>query len=798
MIVKSRQTLTVRDFSIRYYPMMCMNQDRRNWFTPNTFLGVMILFFGLSVFQVQPLQADEKNGAEIYAAMCASCHGNAGEGNPDIFADPLAGDLSIGELTKYIVESMPEEDPSECVGEDAAAVAQHVFDSFYSAEAQRHLNDARIELSRLTVRQYRESVADLVGSFGKQLWIPKERGLNADYFAARGWTESLRLSKQVDPTIDFGDGVPHFDPTGEYKELEKKKKDNKMNEGFSVIWAGGVVPPETGEYQILVQSKNGFRIWVNDRENALIDRRVRSDEVVDHSAKIYLLGGRLYNLKLEMFSYPDPPAKIRLLWKPPGKPLAVIPASALVPDGFSEVAVVSTQFPADDASFGYERGVGVSSQWDAATTDAAIDVANWISSRIWKLAKTKETQKNASKKVEQFCKKFVERAFVAKLSEEDLYLYVGQHFEKELSIEDQVKRVILMTLKSPRFLFPAIEKRTKSHETARRMALSLWDSLPDKRLYDLADKGKLANEKIKMGELYRMVNDPRSKQKLNSFFRYWLKTDKATDATKDKQAFPDFDDSLVSDLQDSLFLYLDDVVWSEKSDFRELFLADYLVVNDRLAKFYDLELKNDEGFEKVKVDPKKRAGILTHPYLMTGLAYHKDSSPIHRGVFVAKSLLGRRLRQPPDNVEPLTEAFDPKMTTRQRVEHQTKETTCMNCHSVINPLGFSLENYDAVGRFRTEDRKKQVDVSSTYNTPDGHKVELNGARDLANFLASNETAQKSFIKQLFNHYAKQSIDAYGPDQLDQLHKRFVQSNFNVKELLIQISLVTINHDLKEK
>jgi hypothetical protein len=153
---------------------------------------------------------------------------------------------------------------------------------------------------------------------------------------------------------------------------------------------------------------------------------------------------------------------------------------------------------------------------------------------------------------------------------------------------------------------------------------------------------------------------------------------------------------------------------------------------------------------------------------MSGLAYHKDSSPIHRGVFIAKQLLGRRLRQPPSDVKPLTEEFNPKMTTRERVEHQTKETACMNCHTVINPLGFSLENFDAVGRFRVEEKKKPIDVSTVYKTPDGEKVELNGARDLAIFLANNETAQRSFVQQLFHHYAKQSIDTN--DNMPELSK----------------------------
>ena len=311
-------------------------------------LGVLGLCSG-SLLAVQDV------GQQVYATKCATCHGPAGQGNPDHFADPLQGDLSLKELTKLIVETMPEEDPDECVGEEAASVARHVFENYYSQSAQKKLNAARIELSRLTVRQYRQSVAELVGSFGRDLVVPNERGIEGQYFAARGKTSDRRLSKQIDGTIDFGEGVPHFDPTGKYKSLniKKKKGENKMNDGFSAHWDGGLLPSESGNYQIVVQSMNGFRLWINDTDNALIDRRVRSDEVVDHTASIYLLGGRIYTLKLEMFSYPDPPARIRLLWKPPGKPLDVIPNSALVRKGSSEVAVVATDFPADDASFGY-------------------------------------------------------------------------------------------------------------------------------------------------------------------------------------------------------------------------------------------------------------------------------------------------------------------------------------------------------------------------------------------------------------------------------------------------------------
>ena len=117
----------------------------------------------------------------------------------------------------------------------------------------------------------------------------------------------------------------------------------------------------------------------------------------------------------------------------------------------------------------------------------------------------------------------------------------------------------------------------------------------------------------------------------------------------------------------------------------------------------------------------------------------------------------------------------------------------MSCHQIINPLGFSLENYDAVGRFRTHEKSKPIDVKAIYQTPEGDDVEFSGARDLAVFLASSERVQKSFIRQLFNYYTKQSIDAVEKNQIDELHRKFKESSFNIEKLLVEISLVPMNY-----
>jgi hypothetical protein len=283
-----------------------------------------------------------------------------------------------------------------------------------------------------------------------------------------------------------------------------------------------------------------------------------------------------------------------------------------------------------------------------------------------------------------------------------------------------------------------------------------------------------------------MLGDPRGRSKLREFLLTWLKAEQPHDLNKDAKKFPGFDAAVVSDLRTSLELFLDDVVWSESSDFRQLLLSEQTFLNGRLAKFYGVDLPRDAGFQKVKLDAGKRAGVVTHPYLMASFAHGDESSPIHRGVFVARGLLGVSLKAPPEAVAPLAADLHPKLTTRERVTLQTKPTGCMSCHGVINPLGFALENFDAVGRFRGKEKEKDVDVSGWYQTREGKTVKVSGARELAAFLADSPEAQSAFVEQLFHHLVRQPVRAYGEGTLERLRRSFAANKFNVRKLAVEV------------
>jgi hypothetical protein len=196
------------------------------------------------------------------------------------------------------------------------------------------------------------------------------------------------------------------------------------------------------------------------------------------------------------------------------------------------------------------------------------------------------------------------------------------------------------------------------------------------------------------------------------------------------------------------------------------------------------------GFVKVKFAAEQRSGVLTHPYVLTTLAYSKNTSPIHRGVFLTRNIVGRVLRPPPQAVSFDEKKFDPTLTMREKVTELTHSTSCMGCHSVINPLGFSLEHFDAVGRFRTTDNHKAVDATTEFRADDGRTVRLSGPRDVARLAAESPEAHRAFVRQLFQHAVKQPPEAYGVDVLERLRESFEDADFDVKKLMVEIAEVS--------
>lgn len=720
---------------------------------------------------------DSLTGEQIYQQQCAKCHGAAGEGVLDQYAKPLIGDRPLDDLTKLIVETMPEDNPEACVGQNAEKVAAYVYDTFYSKAAQAKRGGPRVELARLTVGQYRNAIADLIAGFAEPGRWDDQRGLNGEYFNSKHFQGDKRVLERRDAVVDFA-----FGEAGPVPEKIDPKE-------FTIRWQGSLLAPDSGEYEFTLKTENGARLWLNDSQQPLIDAWVKSGSDVEYRQTIHLLGGRAYPLRLELHKSKDgkeTAASMSLIWKRPRRVAEVVPERYLSPNRFPETLVVQTPFPPDDRSAGYERGSSVSKAWDQATTYGAIETAGYIAEHLKKLSGCEPDASDREARLREFCQRLAERAFRRPLTDEQKAFFVDRHLTGAADLDAAVKRVMLLVLKSPRFLYREVPSAGDAYDVAARISFGLWDSLPDAPLREAAGAGQLQTREQVAAQVERMLSDVRTRSKLAGFFQQWLKLDQMDELAKDHELFPQFDAAVAADLRTSLDLFLDDVVWSESSDFRQLLLADYIYLNGRLAPLYGIDRPANAPFEKVSFDPAQRAGVLSHPMVLARFAYTANSSPIHRGVFIVRSLLGRQLRPPPEASAPLAPELHPDMTTRERTALQTSPAACQSCHTMINPLGFSLEKYDALGRYRTEEKGQPIDDGGFYQPLSGTKIEFHGARELATFLAGSEETQAAFVQQLFHYFVKQPVRAYGLDRPEELRRLFAAGAFNIRRLLVEI------------
>jgi hypothetical protein len=740
--------------------------------------------------------AADHPGLAIYKEHCGRCHGETGGGTTDV-PEPLVGDRSVNQLAAYIDETMPEDDPSKVTGEAARQVADYMHGAFYSAVARDRNRPARVELSRLTVRQYQNTVADLIASFrGRGPSVDDRRGLKGEYFLGRDFDRGKSLVyEQIDPQVNFHFGVEGPDP--------ERFQPNR----FAIRWTGSIAPAETGLYEFVVRTEHSAKLAVNTAwyEPPLIDAYVKSGNETEYRASIFLLGGRAYPLRLEFSKAnqgvdntkyePLTNASIELLWKPPHGPHEPVPARCLMPHDAPSVFVVQTPFPPDDKSIGYERGTTISQDWYAATTAAAVETADYVLEHAEHLAGVKRDAADRADKLRRFATRFAERAFRRPLSPDLEALVIDRPFADAPDLDAALKRSLLLTLGSPRFLYreaDAAAGTTDPFDTAARLSFGLWDSIPDEPLWDVATRNQLTTPDQVRKQAERMVQDRRTRAKVRDFLFGWLRVDLGPELTKDAKEFPAFSPEVVADLRTSLELFLDDVVW-RSGDFRRLFTDDEVYVNGRLSPLYGASLPLDEPFRRVRLDDGRRSGLLSHPYMMSVLSYASATSPIHRGVFLARSILGNTLKPPQEAIAPLAPDQHPDLTTRERVALQTKAVACQTCHTMINPLGFALEEFDAVGRYRVNEVRggvaKPVDPSGSYLPREGPAAGFRGAKELATYVATSRDAQESFVQSLFHSLVKQPARAWGPDTLEKLRQSFVAGGFSVPGLLVDIMVV---------
>ena len=301
----------------------------------------------------------------------------------------------------------------------------------------------------------------------------------------------------------------------------------------------------------------------------------------------------------------------------------------------------------------------------------------------------------------------------------------------EVGIQFALERVLV----SPDFLFrieqdpadaqPGAMYAISDIELASRMSFFLWSSPPDDELLNQAERGALREPGMLEQQVQRMMADPRADAFIKNFVGQWLYLRNLEDFYPDPAAFPEFDENLRTALQRETELFIDDQIRSDAS-LLDLLRADYTFVNERLARHYGIPGVYGSRYRKVTVDGNQRGGLLGHGGLMMVTSYPNRTSPVLRGKFVLENLLGGPPPEPPPNVPALETSSDGKiLTMREAMVMHRENPACRVCHAAMDPIGFSLENYDVVGKWRREFAGQPIDASgllpdgNTFDGPDG-------------------------------------------------------------------------------
>jgi beta-lactamase regulating signal transducer with metallopeptidase domain len=255
------------------------------------------------------------------------------------------------------------------------------------------------------------------------------------------------------------------------------------------------------------------------------------------------------------------------------------------------------------------------------------------------------------------------------------------------------------------------------NELAARISRFFWNADPDAELEDLAARGSLFDPGVLRAQTRRLLADGRATALLTRFFGQWLYLDNIAKVKPEPARYPDFDDSLREAFRKETELFIDSQVREDRA-VTELLTANYTFLNDRLARHYGIPGISGPEFRRVTLRDDNRAGLLGQGSILTVTSYANRTSPVLRGKFVLETFLGTPPPPPPRNVPALKEDADGVSTSgRSRLEEHTKNAVCMSCHVVINPMGFALENFDAVGQWRDAEGSTPVDASGAF--PDG-------------------------------------------------------------------------------
>ena len=362
---------------------------------------------------------------------------------------------------------------------------------------------------------------------------------------------------------------------------------------------------------------------------------------------------------------------------------------------------------------------------------------------------------------------------------------------EEGGFEAGIENALSSILVSPSFLFrkeeapegvkPGEAYKLGDVELASRLSFFLWSSLPDEELLSLAEKGKLQDPKNLVAQAKRMLAKPRSRSLVDNFANQWLYLRNLESITPNHRLFPDFDDNLRQAFRRETELFFQNLLQEDRS-LTDLLQSDHTYLNERLAKHYRIPHIYGSRFRKVGLRPEyQRGGLLRHGSILTVTSYATRTSPVIRGNWILENILGTPAPPPPEDVPALEENnVDQSLPVRDRLAQHRENPACASCHNLMDPPGFAMENFDALGRWRTHEDGRKLDV--TGGLPDGS--EFTGVSGLEKALLSRpELFASTFTEKLMTFALGRGVEAHDAPAIRKIVAVSAKEDYKISSII---------------
>jgi hypothetical protein len=336
--------------------------------------------------------------------------------------------------------------------------------------------------------------------------------------------------------------------------------------------------------------------------------------------------------------------------------------------------------------------------------------------------------------------------------------------------EAGVRNALMIVLASPDFLYrftappddaaPSSVYAVDQYGLASRLSFFLWSSLPDEELLGLAERGELDDPGVISAQVERMLADPRAAALVTNFAQQWLDIRGIRDIVPDPVLFPEYNPDLGLAFARELELFLASVLL-ENHSVLELLNARHTYLNERLALHYGVPAVRGDAFRRVELADQNRWGLFGKGGILMATSYPNRTAPVLRGAWILEAITGTPPASPPPNVEafPETQAGEQPKTVRERLEMHRSNPSCNGCHGVMDPLGFALENFDAIGAWRIKDREAGAAIDSSGQLADGTVVD--GPIDLREALLAEPTQfVQTLTEKLMIYALGRSVEHY--------------------------------------